>query len=85
MQKIILKNLIFQDFFAIIIIESEEKSMNKFELTATEIKVIDNAIDNIINCEVERTVIRNVEGKDYMRPEDWFRQYKVERHDIYAT
>ena len=59
--------------------------MNKFELTATEIKVLNNAIDNILNCEVERTVIRNIEGKDYMRPEDWFRQYKIESHDIYAT
>ena len=59
--------------------------MKTFELTVEEIQVIDNAIRNILCCEVERTVVRNCEGKDYMRPEDWFRQYKVERHDMYAT
>lgn len=59
--------------------------MKTFELTAEEIQIIDNAIRNILCCEVERTVVRNCEGKDYMRPEDWFRQYKVEHHDMYAT
>jgi hypothetical protein len=59
--------------------------MKQLELTVEERKIIDNAITNILNCKVEQTVVRNIEDKDYMHPEEWFAKSKIGNYNMYGT